>query len=151
MRMREIPRGLPDDGSIAEALEIGAGMKDSHAKHGMSGTERRHFDEVGKRPIDPRDASSNLHDLQPPIESSGVLIDDTRGVASRRDSVCRGEVVGCFMQPGGAHIELADEAGVVHFLFWDGVQHIVMGANYVVMRRAGESGDRLLFKVNPPG
>ena len=119
MRIRDVPRGLPDDGDqIAESMEIGSGMKDVHAKHGMSTAERRHFEELEKRPLDPREAPSNFHDPRPPREE-GLFIDDLRGPAARSgEDLCRGVVVGCFMQEEGAHIELEDEAGSVHYLFW---------------------------------
>ena len=147
MRIRDVPRGLPDDGGqIAEALEVGAGMKDPHAKHGMSSTERRHFEELEKRPADPRDLPRNFHGPRQP-EESGVLIDDMRGPAARSgEVVCRGVVVGCFMQSDGSHVELEDEAGVVHYLFWPGVQHVVLGTAYSVVRRQSEVGDKLAFR-----
>lgn len=147
MRLRDVPRGLPSEDQVAEPLEVGAGMRDPHAKHGMNDAERRHFEELERRPVDPRDLPSDIHDRVRPASQSGVLIDDMRGpAATRGERVCRGVVVGCFMQSGGAHVELEDGEGVLHYLFWPGVRHVVMGTAYDVSVRHHDGGDRLLFR-----
>lgn len=136
MRMRNIPRGLPSEPSIAEPIELGSGITDRRINHAAIGPlannainnpdERDWFNELEKNDPDPRFAKSNYHD---PVN---VMMDPKEKKEFEDVDLCEGYIKDAIMYPNGAHINLIDGENS-YFVFIENVNFIVVGTKIKIV------------------
>lgn len=127
MRMENIPRGLQQESSIAEPLELGSGMQDMRVKHSVGPTpnhmvenevEREWFIE-NEGEYDPRLARSDYHDKKP-LSS----VNKNPKKQFNKIDLCEGYIKNVIMYPNGAHIEIENEDNHF-FIFVEDINFIV--------------------------
>lgn len=127
MRMENIPRGLKKEDSVAEPLELGAGMKDRKINHVgptpnymvENETEREWFTENAEE-FDPRLARSDYHDKK---SISSTLNKRSKKQIEKVD-LCEGNIENVIMYPGGAHITINNDTDIF-FVFVEDVNFVI--------------------------
>lgn len=125
MRMENIPRGLKQEESIAESLELGSGMQDPRKNHTgptpnymvENEIEREWFTQ-NEGEFDPRLARSDYHDrnIKPQNNKPKKQFNKV--------NLCEGYIKNVIMYPNGAHIEIENEDSCF-FIFIEDINFIV--------------------------
>jgi len=147
MRIRNIPRALPSEVSIAEPIELGSGMEDRRAGHSFVAPlnsnqvndprEMQWFKESEIRDPDPRTARSDYHD---PVN---FMIDKREKKEFLEVELAEGYIESAIMYPNGAHLYIVNE-DESYFTFIENVNFIVTGTKVKVI-------DKIIKTIYPSG
>lgn len=152
MRMRNIPRALQSESSLAEPIELGSGIVDRRVQHGTIGPlqnsqvnnlqEREWFDQLENADEDPRNARSDYHD---PVN---VMLDNREKTIIEEVELATGYIKNAVMYPDGAHLQINNE-DEKYFVFIQGTNFVVYGTKVKIIDRVIKTSYASeLFKEN---